>query len=29
MYNKQPRINYCGVYAMKESYIKRGEADFS
>ncbi|KAM3139168.1 hypothetical protein pb186bvf_008766 [Paramecium bursaria] len=29
MYNKQPRINYCGLYAMKESYIKRGEADFS
>ncbi|CAD8104552.1 unnamed protein product [Paramecium sonneborni] len=28
MYDQQLRLNYCGVYAMKEYYIKYGEAQF-
>jgi len=29
MYEKCPRLNYCGIYAVKESYLKRGEAGMS
>ncbi|CAD8190286.1 unnamed protein product [Paramecium octaurelia] len=28
MYDQQLRLNYCGIYAMKEYYIKYGEAQF-
>lgn len=29
IYEESPRLNYCGVYAIIETYLKRGEADMS